>query len=1040
MFSRIWRERRSSKVTHSMKHATSHFRPKSFALALATVWHGVLQCLLNAAEPAPNGDQIAFFEQHIRPALSEHCYQCHSEQARKEGKLKGSLFLDTRAGLLKGGDSGPAILAGKTPESLLIRAVRWEDAETQMPPKKKLSPEVIAHFEQWVAMGAPDPREGAAGTARREINIDQGREHWAFRPLAKVTPPPVHSTSSPRTSVDRFLLSAQEAVGVTPSPSAPRETLARRVYFDLTGLPPKSEEVEAFVLNAAPDAFSKMVDTLLESPQYGERWGRHWLDLVRFAESGGYEFDGFRQGAFHYRDWVIQSLNTDMPYDEFVRQQFAGDLLAPNKIEGAAATGFLVAGPYPGQITAKTKERIRYDQLDDMLSTMGSAMLGLTIGCVRCHDHKYEPIPQVDYYNLAATLARTEQGEVRIERASPEQERANAAYAQNSARLGQQISAYAAGEFPAQYAAWRDGQPLSPGDLGGRWQVFDVAAASAENAHLTTSPGGLVVYVENKAKDDVYTVKVRTLQKGLRSFRLEALAADQLPKRGPGLSDNGNFVLADFKATARPLDPTLKAKPLALKLKAVLATHEQKGFPLSKTVDNDLSSGWAVDPQQGKDHAALFEVEGEGVGFEGGSEIEFQLRFKGFFGLGRFRLAFSAAPLTPELEAGAQPQDAEELLSVEKLPSGTALEALALWFGRFNPKAAVLAAAWQEHASKAPKREYAQIYSTKEGGADVYLLRRGEVDNKAGLATPAFLQVLSQSAPVQWTMAPAGAPAGAAPQSVHPRVALGRWLTDPEKGAGQLLARVIVNRVWQHHFGKGLVATPNDFGVQGERPTHPELLDYLAGEFIRGGWRLKSLHRLILNSAAYQQGHAGPGKNSVLDPDNKLVWHQPSRRLEAEAIRDSLLQVAGTLDLRPFGPSETRLENPRRSVYLRVRRSELIPFLTLFDAPEPVQSVGERGLTTVPTQALTLLNSPFVRDTANRLAAEVFSPETKPEVALTKAFQKALSRRPTDAELAKFGGYFKQQLGENPTPATSAKAMAQSCLALLCTNEFIYVD
>ena len=1022
-----------------MKHANRLFPSIALAGALTALWAGVPQTGLNAAEPAPSAEQITFFEQHIRPALAEHCYPCHSESAQNEGKLKGGLFLDTRAGVLKGGDSGPAVVPGKTAESLLVKAVRWEDLDTQMPPKKKLPAELVAHLEQWVAMGSPDPREGTAGTARRQIDIAQGREHWAFKPLSKSPPPEVRSTSRLRTPVDRFICAAQEAADVTPSPQASKETLLRRVYFDLTGLPPKSEDVVAFTQNADPEAFAKVVDSLLGSPQYGERWGRHWLDVVRFAESGGYEFDGFRQGAFHYRDWVIRALNADLPYDEFVRLQFAGDLLNPNKIEGAAATGFLVAGPYPGQITAKTKERIRYDQLDDMLSTTGSAMLGLTIGCVRCHDHKYEPIPQSDYYNLAAALAHTEQAEVKIEHLTPEQERASKTYAEKSAQLQKSLSDFAGGDFPGLYSAWKETNRLKPGDTAGRWQVFDVASVAAENAHLKTAAGGVALYVANKTKDDVYTVKVKTLQKSLRFIRLEALAADQFPKKGPGLSDNGNFVLADFKATARPLDAGLKTKPLALKLKAVQASFEQKGFPLAKTVDNDPSSGWAVDPQQGRDHSALFEVEGEGANFEGGAEIEFQLRFKGFFGLGRFRLAFSTSAAPPDLEAGAQPQDAEELLSVEALPSGAGLEALALWFGRFNTQAGALASAWQEHASSAPKREYAQIYSTKAGGADVYLLRRGEVDNKAGLASPGFVQVLSQADASHWTREATDKPGEAGP-AVHPRVALGRWLTDSQKGAGHLLARVIVNRVWQHHFGKGLVATPNDFGVQGEKPSHPELLDYLAGELIRGGWRLKSLHRLILNSAAYQLGNPGPGKSASQDPDNKLVWHQPSRRLEAEAIRDSLLQLAGSLDLRPFGPSETRLENSRRSVYLRVRRSELIPFLTLFDAPEPVQSVGARGLTTVPTQALTLLNSPFVRDTATKLATRVSSPNTPPETALARAFHMALSRHPGEAEFAKFGAYLRQQLGENPSPETTSKALAQTCLALLCTNEFIYVD
>jgi hypothetical protein len=1030
-----------SHPTAQMKASNRLLRNRIQLAQLLVLFAAFRPALSPAVSPTTTPEQIAFFEKNVRPVLVEHCYQCHSEKARNEGKLKGGLFLDSREGVITGGDSGPAIVAGDPSKSLLANAVRWENSDTQMPPKKKLPAMAIAHLEQWIAMGAPDPRDGAPITAKRQINIAEGREHWAFKPLRNGAPPiPPPSPSQKPTTVDAFILQAQANAGVRPSPPAAKETLVRRLYFDLTGLPPTPEAVESFLSNTAPDAYSKLVNSLLDSPLYGERWARHWLDVVRFAESGGYEFDGFRQGAYHYRDWVIRAFNSDLPYDEFVRLQLAGDLLDENKIEGAAATGFLVAGPYPGQITAKTKERIRYDQLDDMLSTTGSAMLGLTIGCVRCHDHKYDPIPQADYYNLAATLAKTEHGEVKIERYTPEQLRLRKQYDEKSASLQATLSKFAKEDFPNLYRTWRNEQPAGLGDSTGRWQVFDVTSVSAENAHLAPTPGGLVVYLDNKTKDDVYTVKVRTLQKGLRSFRLEALTEDNLPKRGPGLSDNGNFVLADFKATAKPLDATSKTKPAALKLKAVKASFEQKSFPLANAVDNDPSSGWAVDPQQGKDHAALFHVEGDVAGFEGGTEIEFQLRFKNFFGLGKFRLSFSNSASPPELEAGCQPQDAAELLFSETLPSGAGLEALAGWFGRFNPKAQALTAALQEHAAKAPHREYAQIYSTKQGGADVYLLRRGEVDNKAGLASPGFVQVLSRSDASRWTSSPKDPqPIGPASE-VHPRVALGRWLTDMEHGAGPLLARVIVNRLWQHHFGKGLVPTPNEFGVQGEKPSHPELLDYLAGELVRSGWSLKSLHRLLLNSAVYQQGNSSSKENAALDPDNKLLWFHPSQRLEAEAIRDSLLQVAGNLDPRPFGPSETRVDSPRRSVYLRVRRSELIPFLTLFDAPEPLQSVGERGLTTVPTQALTLLNSPFVRDCAQKLARRALSGNATPKEALAKAFEIALSRKPEQAELVRFTSYLETQLGENPTPESSLKALSQTCLALLCTNEFIYVD
>ncbi len=995
-----------------------------------------------AAQASPPGEQIAFFEQHIRPTLAEHCYSCHSEAAQQKGKLKGGLFLDTRAGILKGGDTGPALVAGNPSDSLLLKAVRWESADTQMPPKKKLAPELISHLEHWIAIGAPDPREGSVGTAKRQVDIAKGREHWAFQPLRQTDPPgPGGSRSFPlETPVDRFLSAAQQAAGVHPAPPASKETLVRRVHFDLTGLPPTPEVIEAFVRDTAPDAFARLVDSLLESPRYGERWGRHWLDVVRFAESGGYEFDGFRPGAFHYRDWVIRSFNSDRPYDEFVRLQLAGDLLDPDKVEGAAATGFLVAGPYPGQITAKTKELIRYDQLDDMLSTTGSAMLGLTIGCVRCHDHKYDPIPQVDYYSLAATLARAEHGEIKIERSKPEQTRARAAYEQRSALLEKSLADFASGDFPRLFEAWRVKQSAEQAQSQGRWQVFDPVSASAENAHLAPSTGGLILYRDNKTKDDLYTVKVRTFQRGVRAFRLEVQADKQLPQNGPGLSDNGNFVLGDLKVSVRPLNAPANDKPRVLKLKALRASFEQQGYPLSKSVDNDPASGWGVAPQLGKDHMALFEIDGDGVGSEGGAEIEFQLRFKGFFGFGKFRLAFSTSATAPDLEAGAQPQDAGELLSLEKLPAGRGAQHLALWFGRFDPQAAAIAAEFEAHADRAPKRDYVQVYSTKEGGADVYLLRRGEVDNKAELAKPGFIQVLSGAPVARWTGVGAVGPTAAGVNQTHPRVALGRWLTDPEEGAGTLLARVIVNRVWQHHFGKGLVATPNDFGLQGEKPTHPELLDHLAAAFIEGGWKFKSLHRLLLNSAAYQRGAAESPTGFAADPENKLLWFYPARRLEAEAIRDSLLHVAGALDFRPYGPSETRLESQRRSVYLRVRRSELIPFLTLFDAPEPLQSVGERGLTTVPTQALTLLNSPFVRDCAGKLASRFFSTGGAPEEAFAKAFRFALARQPTASEVAKYGAYLRGQLGQNPTPESARKALSQTCAALLCTNEFIYID
>ena len=1000
--------------------------------------------IVQAAAPAlPALEGVAFFEQKIRPVLVSTCYECHSAEAKAKGKLKGGLFLDTRTALLTGGDEGPALVAGKPDDSLLIKALRWSREDLHMPPKKKLPPEVIADFEKWIAMGAPDPRTGEVAKARREISIPQGRDYWAFRPLKPVTVPSVKNAAWAKTPIDRFILAKQEAVKVTPSRPASPEQLLRRATFDLTGLPPTVEEVAAFVADSSPAALASVVNKLLAKPAYGERWGRHWLDVVRFAESGGYEFDGFRPGAFHYRDWVIRALNDGMPYDRFIRWQLAGDRIQPDTLEGASAAGFLVAGPYPGQITAKTIERIRYDQLDDMVSTIGSGFLGLTFGCVRCHDHKYDPIPQADYYGIAAALARTVHGELKIDRAHEETQRKLAAHKQAEQPLLAALKQFEAEQFPPRFAKWLETEPAKQTNAA-PWQMLDPLSAEALAASLEVGSDGVVRYLGNKAKDDTYTVKATTYQRGLRALRLDALADKALPAKGPGLSDNGNFVLSDLKVIARPLDAKSKAKPVTLKLKAVAASFEQDKFPLVAVLDNRANSGWAIAPQFGKDHAAVFSIEGEPVGFEGGTELEFQIKFTGFFGIGRLRLGFSNDNAPGTLAQSKDEQNLRELQAVLTTTGGALNEtnraALFRWYAKFDTEAQRLKAIVREHTGKTPKPDLVPVYSTKVGGQDVHLLRRGEVDSKISKADPNYLQVLNTAADgaKHWLPKP----------EADPRVALGDWLTDAEHGAGSLLARVMVNRVWQHHFGRGLVATPNDFGVQGKPPTHPELLDWLAGEFVRGGWQLKPLHQLIMASAVYQQGAELKPANLKADPENKLWWHRPARRLEAEAIRDALLSVGGRLDEKLYGPSETNYESPRRSVYLRVKRSELIPFLTLFDAPEPAASVGERGATTLPTQALAMMNSTFVRDIADRLTKRVFQPGTEPAAAIAQASRIALGRAPSTIEQARLVKFYEQQLEMLGPPSADAKATAaqttraltETCLVLLCMNEFIYVD
>jgi hypothetical protein len=816
-----------------------------------------------------------------------------------------------------------------------------------------------------------------------------------------------------------------------PNAMASKEKLLRRVTFDLTGLAPTPEERADFLQDTKPDAYSRVVDRLLESKHYGERWGRHWLDVVRFAESNGYEFDAFRPGAYHYRDWVIDALNKDMPYDEFIRMQLAGDRLKPGEYEGASAAGFLVAGPYPGQITAKTREKIRYDQLDDMVSTIGNGMLGVSMNCVRCHDHKYDPLPQQDYYGFAAALARTVQSASKIDLSYATTQAKLAAHQKAGVPLIEALKKYEREELAQRLDEWkRKEMPVLHSTA--TWQLFDVASAAAQNARLTSDRNGQVIYLGNKTKDDTYTLKVITYQKGLRAFRLDVLSDPASPNKGPGLSDNGNFVLGDVQITARPLDASNKAKPVKLQLKAGTVTFEQKRYEFAQTVDNNPQTGWGVSPQLGRNHAGIFEIEGAPAGFEGGTEFTVVLRFSGFFGLGKARLAFTDKP-DAKLDEPTDMQNLRELraLAAAEAPASPASTR---WFTRFDEQARKLADAVDQHERQRPQPALTEVYTVASGGEDVYFLRRGEVDRKEGKADTGFIQVLMRTNDSQrrWTEDEAG-------KKVDPRIAMAGWMTDAQAGGGPLLARVMVNRLWRHHLGRGIVATTNDFGTQGERPTHPELLEWLAAQLVEDGWKLKPLHRQIVLSSTYMQSGEVNEQNLKKDPENKLWSQRPARRLEAEAIRDALLQLGGRLDPRMRGPSETDVASPRRSVYLRVKRSELVPFLTMFDAPEPTQSIGDRGSTTVPTQALALMNSPFVRDMASRFSARIQGATL--EQMIIQASELAFCRQPSSAELQRLCAFHDQQkklIGDQPDAAQ--QALRGLCLAMLCLNEFIYVD
>jgi cytochrome c553 len=1013
-----------------------------------------------AAEPTAEG--IAFFESKIRPVLVAKCYQCHSAEAQSAGRLKAELLLDTRDGMLKGGESGPAIVPGDKKKSLLLDAIAHQGLE--MPPEGKLPENVIADFTTWFEMGAPDPRTGpAAAVESRKIDVAAGRNHWSYRRLSSVALPPVKDAAWVRNDIDRFIRGRQEATGVVPNSEAGKETLLRRVTFDLVGLPPTPEEQQAFLADGSPDAYEQVVDRLLASPQFGERWARHWLDVVRYGESGGYEFDNERKAAFQYRDFVIRAFNADMPYDEFLRLQVAGDLLRPDDYQAVAATGLLVAGPYPNQVTAKTIEPIRYDQLDDMATTLGAAALGMTIGCARCHDHKYDAIAQRDYYALLSSLRNAVQAETQIDSDPAATARALEAWGKERAPLAAAVDRVRRETFPGALMGLRSAVAArSPG----QWLALHPRDAKGKKATLAIGGDGVVTATGKLEGDDSYRVVFQTRGRELSALRLEALSGTAAPRTGPGTGKDGAFRLSRIVVTAKPLVPAKDRQPLTPKLVAVAATAAAEGGGIAGALDQDPATGWSVGGESGRDHAAVVGFE-QPVGFEGGTELAVELFFEaGQHGLGRFRVSAGAFQGDPPIAGSAVSQAADEVVALAAAAEAVGKraeaddatwQALVPWYRLTDAKVDESFAALEKVDARKPKPALVAVYravngswvippnnqGVKGGSSDVFLLARGEVGRKQGKIDPGFIRatVFSDESEQRLFAGSTGSGAGTGPRDS--RLSLADCLTDMEQGAGPLVARVIVNRLWHHHFGRGIVSTPNDLGTQGDRPTHPELLEWLAGRLVKDGWSLKKIHRLIVTSATYRQAGIVTEANRKADPDNLLLWHRLPLRLEAEAIRDALLAVSGKLQPVPYGPSVADVNQPRRSIYLRVKRSEPIAFLRLFDQPEPVQSVGSRGVATVPTQSLTLMNSPFIRAAAEGLAqrARAAAGSGSAEQLLDQVTTIALGRRSSTAEreeLLPFLAAREQQAGGDA--GKRAAALADVCQIVLCFSEFFYVD
>jgi len=1057
--------------------------------------------LASAAAPLPadHAERMArglsTFSQHIRPVLVKSCLACHGGE-----KTKGGLDLATREDLLKGGTEGPAIVPFSAKDSRLLKLVRHAE-EPHMPEKAdKLSPEVIARLAAWIDDGAPYDGPLIAGKVAKDKSkvTEEDRKWWAFQPLAKVEVPsgkylvisnqssasgtsrPAVRPSAPLNTqslitnyspIDRFLLAAAAPRQVAPP--ADKRTRIRRAYLDLHGIPPTPEAVDDFVKDASPGAWPKLVARLLDSPRFGERWARHWLDVARFAESSGFEHDYDRPGAYHFRDFVIKALNSDMPFDQFLRWQLAGDEVEPDNPLALSATGFLGAGVFPTQITANEVERTRYDAMDDMLSTTGSAFLGLTIGCARCHDHKYDPLPNEDYYRMLSTFTTTVRSVLDLEMEPEKTREAKAKWQAEAAPLAAELKRHEA-ELAPKFDAWLATGAAMP--TGGVWTVVELASTKSKTGATFKKLGDFSYLAEgaNGASDE-YTFTFNTTQRRLTGLRLEALAHSSMTKGGPGRAENGNFALSKIIVSAAPRG-SADAKPVAL-VKAVADFEQNKaGLSIAASLDDQPKTGWAVDPQFGKDHAAVFTF-GEVVDFPAGAtftvKLQFEVNTKHNIGCPRLALMADAEPtlkgedlpakVTEVLRKAKQPDFAAKLSAAER---ATLLD----WWLRKD-------AGWRDrqakitaHVSREPGVK-TQVLVCAEGnkplrmhtqGADFFeqthFLRRGSTDQKLGVAPQGFLQALTRTADAgqRWQWQP---PVGA--KFSGRRRSLANWLTDVEHGAGALVARVAVNRLWQHHFGRGLVATPDDFGRTGALPSHPELLDWLAGELVRGGWKLKPIHRLIMESAAYRAGAekylviskqaaqaagAGAEKPASLNTQslitNHFLSHQP-RRLEGEALRDAMLAVSGQLDTTMFGPGTKDERSKRRSIYFTMKRSQLIGSMVVFDQPEPLVSQGARPTTTVAPQALLLMNGPQVREWAEAFARRVVAepPGGETSAQINRAYLLALSRPATAKEQANAAAFLASQSASYEAEKKSDArhlALADFCQVLFGLNEFAY--
>jgi len=880
-----------------------------------------------ADEAAARSAQEERFETKIRPLLAAKCYGCHGAE-----KQKGGLRLDSRSSLLAGGDSGEVVVPGKPVDSLLVEAINYDGLE--MPPNGKLSEREITLLTTWVERGAVWPNESGAATTnvRREFEItDENRNYWAFRPPRRAGLPDVEAADWLANAVDAYVLARLELRGLAPNPPADKRTLIRRAYYDLVGLPPTAEEIEQFLADNSPDAWEKIIDRLLASPRYGERWGRHWLDVVRFAQTDGYERDAEKKYAWRYRDYVISAFNDDKPYNRFVLEQLAGDELDDITHDAITATAFYRLGVWDDEPDDKLKAQ--FEELDEIIRTTGAAFLGLTVGCARCHNHAFDPIAQEDYYRLAA-------------------------FFRNIAPYGKNQSS----------RHWTPDEAAIFTPLATRQQLTEWQSTQQHLQDQIGNDSTRVEAIRQPTRERIFAARLAQLPAELRD-------AYELP------------------SPQRSAEQTARADEA-----------RKKAMPTSEEIDEQLDE-----------------------------------------------------------DARAEIKTLSERIRTS------------------------------EESLKRPP--FAETLSVRERGPDpisTHILIRGDAHSQGKEVHAGFPQIftelpaqfsVSQPPPRESELRQVLRECGVRP-TTGMRRQLAEWLVDPEH---PLTSRVIVNRVWQHHFGQGLVRTPNNFGKAGVPPTHPKLLDWLARELIEGGWSLKRLHKLIVSSSTFRMSSRAENEQAVhIDPGNDLLWRQRMRRLDAEALRDSMLAVSGqlteTMGGRGFFPSLSQdvlatqsrpgagwgksspAERGRRSVYIFVKRTLMVPMLESFDYNNTAEPIGSRPVTTVAPQALMLLNSRFAGEQAQYLADRIIRlGEASRQERINSAFRLVLARPPTAIEhqvaselcdrpyeqLKAETEQANSRTGPNAAtlprqsaadPEAERTALCSLCLVLLNLNEFVFVD